>query len=122
MHFEIEVIIIFFFLNSSGTYEIQEAENVSRGTKIVLHLKPECREFADETRIADVIKKYSNFVNYPILLNKKKTNTIQVYISIFGINYVPILKNVPEIFVRFLTVMPQIFFPSDPVKFSWNFP
>lgn len=35
----------------SGTYEIQEADNVPLGTKIVVHLKPECREFADEDTV-----------------------------------------------------------------------
>lgn len=37
--------------DGSGTYEIQEAEGVSVGTKIVIHLKTECREYADEERI-----------------------------------------------------------------------
>jgi TNF receptor-associated protein 1 len=36
---------------SSGTYEIQQAEGVEPGTKIVLHLKPESREFSDEDSI-----------------------------------------------------------------------
>lgn len=59
-------------------YEINEAENVPRGTKIVIHLKPECREFADDTRIRNVIKKYSNFVNCPIFVNNERCNLIQV--------------------------------------------
>ena len=35
----------------SGTYEIQEAEGVEQGTKIVIHLKPECRQFADDETV-----------------------------------------------------------------------
>nr|CAD7441695.1 unnamed protein product [Timema bartmani] len=39
--------------DGTGSYEIQEAEGVSPGTKIVLHLKPESREFSDEDTIRD---------------------------------------------------------------------
>ncbi|XP_055846859.1 heat shock protein 75 kDa, mitochondrial [Episyrphus balteatus] len=63
--------------DGSGSYEIQEAENVAYGTKIVIHLKPECREYADEDRIRAVIKKYSNFVGSSIYLNGKQANVIQ---------------------------------------------
>lgn len=41
--------------DGSGTYEIQEAEGVQPGTKIVIHLKPECREYADEDIIRSKI-------------------------------------------------------------------
>lgn len=61
----------------SGTYEIQPAEGVQFGTKIVMHLKQDCREFADEDTIKTVINKYSNFVGSPIYLNGKKVNAVQ---------------------------------------------
>lgn len=48
--------------DGTGSFEIQECDDVDVGTKIVIHLKPECREFADENRIREVVKKYSNFV------------------------------------------------------------
>ncbi|XP_052872936.1 heat shock protein 75 kDa, mitochondrial isoform X2 [Anopheles cruzii] len=63
--------------DGSGTFEVQEAENVAIGTKIVIHLKADCREFADEDRIREVIRKYSNFVGSPIYLNGKQANQIQ---------------------------------------------
>ncbi|KAH8418637.1 hypothetical protein KR222_008069, partial [Zaprionus bogoriensis] len=63
--------------DGSGTYEIEEVDNVEHGTKIVLHLKTDCREYADEDRIRAVIKKYSNFVGSPILLNGKQANEIK---------------------------------------------
>ncbi len=47
------------------------------GTKIVLHLKPDCAEFADEDRVKAVLKKYSNFVGSPIFIGGKRVNTIQ---------------------------------------------
>ncbi|KAF8975951.1 TNF receptor-associated protein 1, mitochondrial [Entomortierella lignicola] len=63
--------------DGSGSYEIAEAENVAVGTKIVITLRDECKEYAKEETINKIIKKYSNFVDYPVLLNSKKINAVQ---------------------------------------------
>ncbi|XP_011864470.1 PREDICTED: heat shock protein 75 kDa, mitochondrial [Vollenhovia emeryi] len=63
--------------DGSGTFEISNADGVQPGTKIVIHLKPDSREFSDEDTINRVINKYSNFVGSPIFVNGKRTNTIQ---------------------------------------------
>uniref|UniRef100_A0A2H8TT16 Heat shock protein, mitochondrial n=2 Tax=Melanaphis sacchari TaxID=742174 RepID=A0A2H8TT16_9HEMI len=64
---------------SDGTneYEIIESDNIERGTKIVMYLKQDCREYASEDTVRNVINKYSNFVNSPIKLNGSEINTIQ---------------------------------------------
>lgn len=69
--------LLIFSLFSSGTYEIQPAEGVQNGTKIVIYLKPDCREFADEDTVLNVIKKYSNFVGSSLYVNGKKANIVQ---------------------------------------------
>ncbi len=56
-------------------YEIEPVADLPRGTKIVLHLKDE--EFANGSRIEEIIKRYSNFVPTPIELNGKAVNTVQ---------------------------------------------
>lgn len=38
-------------LYRSGSFEISQAEGVQPGTKIVIHLKPDSREFCDESVI-----------------------------------------------------------------------
>ncbi|KRY42268.1 Heat shock protein 75 kDa, mitochondrial [Trichinella spiralis] len=63
--------------DGNGYYEIEEVENVEFGTKIVCHLKEGEAEFAEESRIQDVIKKYSNFVSFPIMINEVKVNNMQ---------------------------------------------
>ncbi|XP_018345114.1 PREDICTED: heat shock protein 75 kDa, mitochondrial [Trachymyrmex septentrionalis] len=63
--------------DGSGTFEISNADGVQPGTKIVIHLKSDSREFSDENTINRVINKYSNFVGSPIFVNGKRTNTIQ---------------------------------------------
>lgn len=57
------------------SYEIEPAADLPRGTKIVLHLREE--EFAKEGRVEEIIKRYSNFVQFPIELNTKAVNTVQ---------------------------------------------
>ena len=56
-------------------YSIAPAEDLERGTKIVLQLRE--TEFASGYRIETIIKHYSNFVSFPIELNGKPVNTIQ---------------------------------------------
>ncbi|KAF9979959.1 TNF receptor-associated protein 1, mitochondrial [Mortierella antarctica] len=63
--------------DGSGSYEIAEAENVAVGTKIVIKLRDECKEYSKESVIEGIIKKYSNFVDYPVHLNNKKINAVQ---------------------------------------------
>lgn len=36
---------------SSGVFEIAEASGVRTGTKIIIHLKSDCKEFASEARV-----------------------------------------------------------------------
>lgn len=63
--------------DGSGTYTIREAQNVPEGTKIVIHLKSDCAEFADETNVRDIVKKYSSFVGSDLLINGTKANELR---------------------------------------------
>uniref|UniRef100_H0XA61 Heat shock protein 75 kDa, mitochondrial n=1 Tax=Otolemur garnettii TaxID=30611 RepID=H0XA61_OTOGA len=65
------------FSDGSGVFEIAEASGVRTGTKIIIYLKPDCREFASEARVRDVVTKYSNFVSFPLYLNGRRINTLQ---------------------------------------------
>ena len=60
-----------------GSYSIEEAEGQRRGAKIVIELKDECSEFANEARIKTILERYSAFVSFPINLNGKRINTVQ---------------------------------------------
>ncbi len=63
--------------NGLGDYEIMEPdEKLKRGTTIEIHLKDDAKDFADKYRLETVIKKHSNFVNFPIYLEKEKINTV----------------------------------------------
>lgn len=61
----------------SGTYEIESAKGVRRGTKIVVHLKEEDKEFSNNERVKHILTHYSSFVQFPIKLNGEQINNIQ---------------------------------------------
>jgi len=63
--------------DGAGGYEIEPAPDVPRGTRIVLHLKEDAREFAENWQVEHVVKRYSNFVPFPIKLNGAAINTVQ---------------------------------------------
>jgi TNF receptor-associated protein 1 len=63
--------------DGSGSYTIEESEGQRRGAKIVIELKDECAEFAQDWRIQEILKRYSAFVAFPITLNGKKFETVQ---------------------------------------------
>jgi len=60
-----------------GGYEIEAAGDLPRGTKIVLDLKDDAKEFAGEGTVEQIIKRYSSFIQFPIELNGKRLNTVQ---------------------------------------------
>lgn len=60
-----------------GQYKIIEAENLPRGTSVTLMLKEDAYEFENPENIKSIIKKYSNFVSFPIFINGERVNTVQ---------------------------------------------
>jgi len=56
-----------------GTYTIEECEKAARGTEIVLHLKEEMKEYLDEWKVRSIIKKYSDYVQYPVTMDITRT-------------------------------------------------
>ena len=62
--------------DGSGAYEIEQVEGERRGTRIVISLKDEYKDFAKKARIEGIIKKYSAFVQFPVLVDGEKLNTI----------------------------------------------
>jgi molecular chaperone HtpG len=51
-------------------FSIESVEKADRGTTIILHLKKDCTEFADDWRVRSVIKKYSDHISVPVLMEK----------------------------------------------------
>lgn len=60
-----------------SSYDIEPGLDLPRGTKIVINLKESDREFSRAHRVESIIKRYSNFVAFPIELNGSTVNTIR---------------------------------------------
>src|SRR6476619_7274582 len=59
-----------------GTFTIAEASKFTHGTSITLHLKKfedeaEVEDFTDKWVISNIVKRYSDFVGYPIIFKDK---------------------------------------------------
>jgi len=54
---------------------------LGRGTRVTLHLKEDALEFTDESKIKNLVKKYSEFINYPISLYVTKQEEVEVPID-----------------------------------------
>ena len=55
--------------DGAGTFTVGPAEKESRGTDIIIKLKKDAEEYADDYRIREIIRKHSNYIPYPIYLN-----------------------------------------------------
>merc|ERR1719333_1415574 len=53
--------------------EDPEGNTLGRGSEITLHLKDDCKEFTEPDKIKDLVKKYSEFISFPIYLKETKT-------------------------------------------------
>jgi len=61
--------------------KLEEEDDLGRGTKIVLSLKEDCLEFLEEERLKGLIKRYSEFINFPIYLYTSKEEEEEVPIE-----------------------------------------
>ncbi|MCP4465939.1 MAG: molecular chaperone HtpG, partial [Halieaceae bacterium] len=49
-------------------FSVEARDRSARGTSITLFLKPDCAEFSDDWRVRSVIKKYSDHISVPVLM------------------------------------------------------
>lgn len=63
--------------NSFNIVEDPRGNTLLRGTTVSLYLKEEARDFLEEDTLRNLIKKYSQFINFPIYLWTTKTETVE---------------------------------------------
>jgi len=66
---------------ADGSYTIAEdprGNTIGRGTEITLFLKESELEYASESKLRELIKRYSEFVTFPIYLRTKTTEEVEV--------------------------------------------
>ena len=57
--------------DGNATYSIEECNKAERGTRVVMHISAEEKEFLDENNIKSLVKKYCSFMPYNVYVNYK---------------------------------------------------
>ncbi|KAG6475995.1 hypothetical protein ZIOFF_065229 [Zingiber officinale] len=66
---------------ADGSFAVSEDtwnEPLGRGTEIRLHLRDEAKEYLEEDKLKELVKKYSEFINFPIYLWASKQVDVEV--------------------------------------------
>jgi len=67
--------------SAGGTFTVTKAGadcGLTRGTRMVLHMKEDQLEYIEERRIKELVKKHSEFIGYDIMLQVEKTSEKEV--------------------------------------------
>src|ERR1700736_3131448 len=54
--------------DGEGSYEIQTVDKADRGTEVIMHLRDEDKEFLEPSRLRGLVRKYSDHLSIPIIL------------------------------------------------------
>ena len=67
--------------SAGGSFTLKlddETEKLSRGTRIVLHLKEDMKNYLEDQTLTALVKKHSEFISFPIYLNVTKSREEEV--------------------------------------------
>lgn len=62
--------------DGTGKYYLNPVEKETQGTDIIVHLKEDEKEYTEKSKIQSIIKRYSNFVSFPIMVCGERANQI----------------------------------------------
>ena len=65
------------YCTGNDEFIVEPAQKIDRGTTIELKLKEDAKEFTQESRLREVVKKHSDFISFPIYLGEKKEQANQ---------------------------------------------
>jgi len=60
-----------------GSYTVEDCHREKRGTEITLHLKEEFKTYLDEWKIRSIVKKYSDYIQYPVVMDISRTESVK---------------------------------------------
>ncbi len=64
--------------DGNGNYTIEDAgEVLSRGSKLVIKLKADFKDFSKKDKVKEVLERYSKYIAFPLYLDGDKLNTMQ---------------------------------------------
>jgi molecular chaperone HtpG len=57
---------------ADGAFTIEDVDREKAGTDVILHLKEEEKKYLDEWEIRDVVRKYSDYIEHPIVMDVER--------------------------------------------------
>ncbi len=63
--------------DGTGSFTVSEMVGLRRGTKIIVELKDDAKDYAQKWKVESIIKQYSAFVSFPVKLDGETVNTVQ---------------------------------------------
>jgi len=60
--------------DGQGEFTVESVEKPARGTDVILHLKPEERDFLNEHQLREIVKRFSDFIEHPVVMDVEKTD------------------------------------------------
>lgn len=94
------------FSSGEDTYRVVPADKADRGTEVIIKLKDDAVEFADEHRLHSIISRHSEFIPFPIYLGDSKTQANQKA-ALWRKMPREVEENEYEAFYRQLTLEPE---------------
>ena len=63
--------------SGGGQYELTPAKYNQRGTRVTIFLKEDAKEFCSKWKLESIIKKYSNYLPFPVKVNDQTVNQVK---------------------------------------------
>jgi molecular chaperone HtpG len=57
---------------ADGSFTVEDVEKENKGTDVTLHLKEEEKNYLDEWEIKSTVKKYSDFIEHPVVMDVER--------------------------------------------------
>ena len=58
--------------DGQGDFTVEQIEKPARGTDVILHLKEDAKEFLSPWTLGSLVKKYSDFVEHPVVMDVER--------------------------------------------------
>jgi molecular chaperone HtpG len=63
--------------SADGQFTIETITRAERGTSVVLHLKPDAKEFAESFRLRSLVRRYSDHIAFPVRMQKEGSASLE---------------------------------------------
>lgn len=63
---------------ADGTFTIEEHDRTAAGTDVVLHVREEDRKYLDEWEIRQIVRKYSDYIEYPVVMEIEREEKSEI--------------------------------------------